>query len=361
MRIALPGGESITCSFGAQQPDDESLEGSIAGSDSPADRCDLVVTGNEVVGDIQTESGRYRIVPLPGGTHAVVEIKPEAYPNEGDIPLPPEMGRQRKGQRSLRDDPRCDVPPAKVFGPLRIMVLYTPAAKAETQNIDADISLIMKQLSGAFRKTGGNFTITAELAHSQEVDYLESGPGERDGRQVPGMDIDLRRLSALEPGYLDQVRALREEYKADLVHLLVGHRDDNPCGIGWMPRLDDIGPDTRDQGFSVSDRGCAVNNYSFVHELGHNFGLNHDRYVAGDVPATDYNFGYVMLPQAVRTVMAYDHQCRDAGSTCQRLGLFSTPGLRIRGVPIGLPFGEPNGAYNVEILCRTAPILANYY
>jgi hypothetical protein len=41
-------------------------------------------------------------------------------------------------------------------------------------------------------------------------------------------------------------------------------------------------------------------------------GLNHDRYVAGDVPAADYNFSYVMWPQAARTVMAYDNQCREA-------------------------------------------------
>jgi hypothetical protein len=28
---------------------------------------------------------------------------------------------------------------------------------------------------------------------------------------------------------------------------------------------------------------------------------------------------------------------------------------------MGKPFGEPNGAYNVETLCRTVPIVASYY
>ena len=63
-----------------------------------------------MVGDIQTESGRYWIVPMQGGTHAVVEIKPGAYPNGGDIPLPPlPPGVERKGQYSLRGCPalRC--------------------------------------------------------------------------------------------------------------------------------------------------------------------------------------------------------------------------------------------------------------
>ena len=59
--------------------------------------------------------------------------------------------------------------------------------------------------------------------------------------------------------------------------------------------------------------------------------------------------------------MAYDNECQANGFSCQRYPLFSTPALRIRNVRIGEPFGGPNGAYNVEILCRTAPIVANYY
>ncbi|MGA7458173.1 MAG: zinc-dependent metalloprotease family protein [Methyloceanibacter sp.] len=153
---------------------------------------------------------------------------------------------------------------------------------------------------------------------------------------------------------------MRDQYQADLVHLLVGYKEANPCGIGWMPPLDQISPDTKDWAYSVSERGCAINNYSFIHELGHNFGLNHDRYVAGDVPATDYNFGYIDMRKAVRTVMAYNDQCVANNIDCQRYPLFSTPSLKIKGVPIGKPFGEAQAAYNVEILCRTAPIVANY-
>ena len=58
MRIALPDGQSVTCSFAAQEAGSDALEGTIVDGDSPADRCDLVVTGGEIVGDIQTESGR---------------------------------------------------------------------------------------------------------------------------------------------------------------------------------------------------------------------------------------------------------------------------------------------------------------
>ena len=65
--------------------------------------------------------------------------------------------------------------------------------------------------------------------------------------------------------------------------------------------------------------------------LGHNFGLNHDRYVAGDVPATDYNFGYVDKDKRVRTVMAYNDECVANHIDCQRYPLFSS--LRSRASP----------------------------
>lgn len=351
MRIALPGGQSVTCTFAAQAAGADTLEGTVEGSESPVDRCDLVITDGKIDGDIQLESGRYRIVPMEGGAHAVVELKPGAYPNEGDIPLPPlPNGAQRKSDRSLRDAPRCDAPPAKQLGPIRILVLYTPAAKREAGNIRAEIKLAMQQLNDAFGTTGGNFSIKAELAEARPVSYVEADD----------MEIDLNRLSGQEPGYFDQVASLRDQYQADLVHLLVGYKETNPCGIGWMPPLDQIGPDTRDWAFSVSERGCAVNNYSFIHELGHNLGLNHDRYVAGEVPATDYNFGYIILRKGVRTVMAYNDECLANNIECQRYPLFSTPALKIKGVPIGKPYGESQGAYNTEILCRTAPIVANY-
>ena len=55
MHIALPGGQSVTCIFAAQEAGSDLLEGTIEGSDSPVDRCDLVVTGGNIDGDIQLE------------------------------------------------------------------------------------------------------------------------------------------------------------------------------------------------------------------------------------------------------------------------------------------------------------------
>jgi hypothetical protein len=350
LRIALPKGNSVTCSFarGTQEDDGLVLEGSVPGN-VPSDRCDLVVSDGKVVGDVQIGTSRYRIVPVgQGNTHAVVEVKTKAYPNEGDIPVP---GEKPRSMRDMRDEERCDVKPAgggvKEFGPIRVMILYTPAARRESPNIRSEIRLLMRQLNEAFQRTGGNFVIKAELAHAQEVDYQEAAK----------MQADLHRLSGIEPGYFDFVPELRDRHQADLVHLLISKVEPNTCGIGWMPPPYAL---NAGRGFSVSDRECAVNNYSFVHELGHNFGLNHDRYAVPDADPDDFNFGYVAKRSRIRTVMAYNNECRDANEDCERLLLFSSPSRKVSGATMGRPYTRQYGAYNTEILCRTAPVVAEY-
>ena len=51
-------------------------------------------------------------------------------------------------------------------------------------------------------------------------------------------------------------------------------------------------------------KACALGYYSFGHEVGHGFGLAHDRRVSSQ-SSTDYAFGYVFQPRRYRTIMAY--------------------------------------------------------
>jgi hypothetical protein len=92
--------------------------------------------------------------------------------------------------------------------------------------------------------------------------------------------------------------------------------------------------------FSIAARHCAVGNYSFAHELGHNMGARHDWYVddAQNSPF-QYNKGYVNVPGQWRTIMAYNNECQDRGGSCTRLQYWSNPDVQYGGEAMGVPAG----------------------
>ncbi|MGG2334348.1 M12 family metallo-peptidase, partial [Salmonella enterica] len=78
------------------------------------------------------------------------------------------------------------------------------------------------------------------------------------------------------------------------------------CGLAWLT------PGAA-SAYSSIVRSCAISNLSFPHEIGHNLGARHDRYVDPSSSTTAYNFGYVDTAARVRTIMAYNNACSDAG------------------------------------------------
>lgn len=360
LRIALPGGESATCSF-PPEPDSAAndgrklLSGRVSGSDDLG-HCDLVLQDDGVVGDLETGSGRYRIVPVGDGDHAVVKIRTERFEEEREPRMRPGADRQPESQRDARFlDQQCDrkvnaALPARTLGPIRVMILYTPAARDNSADIDADVALLMSGLRRAFSadSTGGNFSVAVELAHAQMVDY----------REAADMGGDLDRLSDPADSVFGIVPALKRRYRADLVHLLVNANEGDGCGIGWLNANPD--PGAADWGLSVSDVECATGNYSFIHEVGHNIGMEHDRAVVREPNPDGTNYGYVLVNREVRSVMAYNNACSAQDVYCRRLPYFSSPRLRVSGTPYGRARREGDGAYNAEALCRNAPIIAGF-
>jgi hypothetical protein len=208
------------------------------------------------------------------------------------------------------------------------MVVYSnQTAAAAGSAIGAQIQQAVDTANTVYANSG--ITTRLRLVSSQQVSYDESGD----------FPTDLNWLSS-NAG----VASLRNTYGADLVSMIVESMQ--YCGYGW------IGPSSS-YGFTVVNRSCASGNYSFPHEIGHNFGARHDTYVDSSSSPYPYGHGYVDCTESWRDVMAYPTQC---GGT--RIPYFSNPNMTY-GTPAD-PLGTTSTSNVVKVHNDNASTVANF-
>ncbi len=308
----------------------------------------LVVNGPIMVGTVVSSEGTFTIRSAGSDRHIIRQIDPSKVPFECDVedaPLPPAPGLPAPPQNAISSiDPPPPLSsalpppiqrhhvPTEDGSEIRILMLYTPAMQARQggpSGMRALIDLLVQSANQAFEDGGINPRLV--LAHTAMVDYVSQDP-----------TLDLYRLKSPDDGYMDEVHALRNKYTADLVHLLP-----SDSGGGSASRLlfeavaDDLG-------FAVSANRLE---HVFVHELGHNMGMAHDRYAyRSRIPSTTYPyaFGYVNksafesgAPETARwrTIMSYADRCAASEFSCEWLLRFSNPDQTYNGDSLGVANG----------------------
>ena len=266
-----------------------------------------------------------------------------------------------------------------------VLVVYTPNAEAHEggkEEIEATITAEIEKTNQALANSGLSHR-KIRLVALEKVDYTQVDNNMSDNLQVLG---DKKGDYSDPDGLLDEVHEMRERYSADLVHLFL-ERAVGICGIasGYDlyserfvenfckndPNLDECIVRKRKEvwrhnGYSVSaiPEGCTIQNV-FTHELGHSFGISHDRYVESylslvdpvDFPLKPYGFGYVnqnfSRSRCARTIMSYGDQCIDEGhiSSERMLQLmFSNPDLDLGSEDVGFdPAGVDGDEWTVEL------------
>ena len=223
-----------------------------------------------------------------------------------------------------------------------ILVVYSVQARDAAGGV-AEIELkILEGLNELNTAAAQSLVATTfRVVKMHEVVHSQSG----------SLGTQLGRLRDPGDGVLDEVHALRDAHKADLVMLVVSAGD--VCGIANIG----IGPGntpTPQNAFSVVSLPCITGPVSaFAHEIGHNMGLLHGY---EENPCTNgssrFAKGYEDPAGGFNTVMGV--------GAAPRVLRFSNPLVDFAGVPTGVAAGGPGAADSASALALSAPVVAAY-
>lgn len=302
----------------------------------------LVINGADVTGSVFANNQVFEIRPLGQGRHRIREVDQAAFPDEHNdfredpaaappLPLPKATPAQKATSgfgRAVTDLPQAS-------SRVTLLALFTPEAKAASYNIIDEIGLAVAVTNQAYARSG--------MAVQLDLVGIRQFNGVTDNGDLETM-LDTITGNATIEGWRDTVQA-------DLVTLL-SEVSESYCGLAWLSP-------GASSAYSSVVRSCAIDNLSFPHELGHNLGARHDRFVDPSSSTTAYNFGYVDRTARVRTVMAYNNDCSNAGFNCTRVGYFSSPNLTLNGRPLGTS-GTGITTDNARAIAERAPVAATF-
>jgi hypothetical protein len=314
----------------------------------------LAVRGKKMAGTIVSGQRLYTIEPTEDRRHRLVEIDEDAMrpdhhplvvPDDGtpaDPPAPEPLLQQPDPAAAATTD-TVTTAAATTNTIVDLLVVYTSTARVKQGGraaMNALIALGVDLANQAY--SNSQIAMRLRLAHAAEVAYTETGD----------MNTDLVRLRSTSDGFMDQVHTLRNQYKADLVALIVDNGG-SYCGIAYVmtngPRAS-----FASWAFSVMDRDCVSNN-TLTHELGHNMGDAHDR-ASGGTGVYPYSYGYRDAIGKFRTIMAYP--CPNV--SCPRVKYFSNPKIKINGRPAGIDhrINPSNSADNARSMNEVRNVIA---
>jgi hypothetical protein len=362
----------------AKTPENYIWHGRIEATDEPVTL--LWWPSGRLTGSVTHEGHVYAVKSIGAGMHGVIEMAP----NE----LPPEhapMGHDMQEKMNMQEDPlvhkgdasmlRQAPKPEKETGsdkpdrsktknledaPLNerarseklalaieqpkakkgkaqdvvisVLVAYTKAAASHYSNIETDmIALAIEDANQSFRDSGIG-QVHLELAHAYETDYVEKGS-----------HFDhVFRFADKGDGYMDEVHALRDQYRADIGVLIV--HDPQGCGLAAQV----VAPANR--AFAVVHHECAATTYSLAHEIGHLIGARHDLALDDGMEPFPFGHGFV-LGTKWRTMMSYKESC----DGCPRVPVWSNPAIKIHGERAG-----DEKANNARVIAEQAARVAAF-
>lgn len=336
LRLPFPQGEreALTLKIERHAEDRYTWRGSLDDAgDYPAV---LSVAGDAVAGFISAPEGIWELVPSTvAGESWLIELDGDRLPPcRGPVdPGPDGPAHPSAGAVSALSDSGDQVD---------VLLMYSPAAR----DAAGGVSQISAQAQAAVDSANTVFANSGMRMRFRVVG-IELLEGWVEGTSSASTELGLFRSNASQ-------QARRNALAADMVSLLVANLP-GACGIGYVMRSPGAG--FASSAVQITDRDCAVGNLSWVHEHGHNMGLEHDPANGTSPTSASYpwSFGHYVEgqgAQSFRTVMAY--QCPAGG--CTRRPYFSNPQVSFNGFPTGV-VDQRDNARSGDLV---ADIVANF-
>jgi hypothetical protein len=293
-------------------------------------------TDGEIAGTVQHEGRYYSIRRISGSLHAIVELSDERMPPEHPAQILASSDRFGSSQKNrvlnapLQPKVRKTTPNADVT--IDVLVAYSKKAASHYGDIKHElIELAIEEANESFRISNLS-NVKLRLVHAYQTDYVEEGD----------QFEHLWRLADKGDGHMEEVHALRDTYRADVVVLIVDDRQG--CGLSTRVHAD------AEEAFAVVHHECAAITHSVAHEIGHIIGTRHDLSMDKIMTPFPYGHGYVN-GNKWRDIMSYRESC----GGCRRVPLWSSPSVMFEGEPAGTPDQD-----NARVIAEEAPRVAAF-
>jgi hypothetical protein len=320
--------------------------------DDPLGMALLVIDDGEITANITTRTATITIKPIGNGAHVIREMKPRSSRELFDPAARPARDYIRAPKPPVSDATtpaiKRNVERPQATTTLRIYVAYTAKALAKVPNMQAEASSYIAHMNTTFANS--QIDAVAQLAGLEQVNYTE-------GTDAVKILTDL----ADQVGDFARINNSRAATQADIVTVIADYGRDS-CGIGYLIEdLTEAGVQFQTKfGTNVVNADCGAS--TFTHEVGHNIGADHDRFIEtnGKPGPEEFNFGYVDTTAKFMDVMAYDNHCGSLGFFCQEIAYFSNPNVNYQGRPTGIVHTAPNAADNVRKIKEILPLVAQF-
>ncbi|KAF0248560.1 MAG: hypothetical protein FD167_2038 [bacterium] len=344
-----------------RSPTNYTWRGKIYNADGDGFDVILTIIDDLMTGLIYTPNKSvYQIIPISKGTHKIVLIDQNKFPEcTGPIILP-EPTTSASSSATLDKA----IPMTKVSKELTDFSQNTDNAlkSLETENtIEEDantrIDVLILYSKEAIAEAGG--LAQAKLHAQGSIDSTNTAyANSKISTKLNLVQVDMFDVSeTLEySSIVNSIRTnatiatMRNSVKADLVSLVLSSSSSSAlCGIGFLTASSSFG-------FTVVNFGCAIGNLTFAHELGHNMGCQHnpENGASASSGAFPFSFGHFEVNN-FRTIMSTASPNNPCGN-CNRVPFFSNPDVKIGKAPTGVA----NQRDNAHTINERSSIVANF-